>query len=94
MSPRSATAWREFWRDRGERELATLLRDEWAALGDAPLAQYVAQGTRLATLLGSASPAHALTAELGRMREAVGAAPDPARDAAAAAAIRDWFAAL
>jgi hypothetical protein len=91
VSVRSATAWREFWRDRGERELALLLRDEWAALGDASLEEYVAQGTRVATLLGSRAPERALADELGRMRADVGAPPDRERDAAAAAAVARWF---
>jgi hypothetical protein len=91
VSARGATAWREFWRDRGERELALLLRDEWGALGDARVEEYVAQGTRLATLLGSRAPERALAEELARMRAAVGAPSDAARDAAAAAAIARWF---
>ena len=80
---RSANEWREFWRERGERELAGLLAEAWppARSGDA---------TRIATLLGSRAPAGALSAELGRMR-AGRAAPDDGEDAAAAERIRTWF---
>ena len=44
MTARSANEWREFWRTRGERELAGLL-DE-----------YEPCATRVATLLGSRAP--------------------------------------
>jgi hypothetical protein len=91
VSVRSASEWRAFWRDRGERELALLLRDEWGGLGEAPLADYRAQGTRVATLLGSRAPERALAAELRRMRAEAGAGADDARDAAAAATIAGWF---
>ena len=58
---RTATEWREFWAERGERELAALLGD---------LAPHT---TRVATLLGSRAPRSALAAELGRIR---GTEPD------------------
>jgi hypothetical protein len=82
---RTANEWREFWRDRGERELIELLGERWppAADGDA---------ARIATLLGSRAPNGALAAELARMRAERGAAPDDAEDAAAAERIEDWFA--
>ena len=70
---RSATEWRDFWRDRGERELAALLEE---------LEPYA---TRIATLLGSRAPKHALAAELGRI------ANGPPDDELAAR-IHDWFA--
>ena len=57
MTTRSANEWRDFWRDRGERELASIL-DE-----------YEPHLTRIATLLGSRAPREALVAELGRIRE-------------------------
>jgi len=55
---RSAAEWRDFWAERGERELADLLGD---------LAPYA---TRVATLLGSRAPQPALAAELGRIKNA------------------------
>jgi hypothetical protein len=54
---RTANEWREFWADRGERELAALLGD---------LAPHA---TRIATLLGSRAPRAALAAELGRIKD-------------------------
>jgi hypothetical protein len=53
---RSAGEWRDFWAERGERELAALLGD---------LAPHA---TRVATLLGSRAPRSALAAELGRIQ--------------------------
>jgi hypothetical protein len=63
VTTRSANEWREFWRARGERELAQLLGD---------LAPHA---TRVATLLGSRAPRAALAAELGRI---AGGPPDDA----------------
>jgi hypothetical protein len=82
---RSASEWRDFWRERGERELTKVLDRTWppTARGDA---------TRIATLLGSRAPADALAAELGRMRSERGAPSNDAEDAQAAAAIAGWFA--
>jgi len=62
MTTRSATEWRDFWRERGERELAELLGDDLAP-----------HATRVATLLGSRAPRAALAAELGRIN---GGPPD------------------
>ena len=77
---RSATEWRDFWRDRGERELAALLEE---------LEPYA---TRIATLLGSRAPHDALAAELGRIRAHVlHEPPDTARDAELAARVHRWF---
>jgi hypothetical protein len=77
---RSANEWRDFWRDRGERELAQLL-DE-----------YEPHMTRIATLLGSRAPRDALAAELGRIRAHELRAPaDARRDDEIAARIHDWF---
>jgi hypothetical protein len=58
---RSANEWRDFWAERGERELRELMGD---------LAEHT---TRIATLLGSRAPRSALAAELGRIK---GAEPD------------------
>ena len=77
---RSATEWRDFWRDRGERELAALLEE---------LEPYA---TRIATLLGSRAPHDALAAELGRIRgHELHGPPDAARDAELAARVHRWF---
>ena len=72
MRPRAANEWRDFWRDGGLQELERLLGDL------APLA------TRVATLLGSNAPRHALAAELGRIR---GGGPA----AELADRVYDWF---
>jgi hypothetical protein len=78
---RSANEWRDFWRERGERELASLL-DEFDA-----------HATRIATLLGSRASLGALAAELARIREhELHGAPDAARDAEVAHRIHAWFA--
>jgi hypothetical protein len=80
---RSAGEWRDFWRERGERELTDLLAETWPPARDG-------DATRVATLLGSRAPADAVAAELGRMREGR-AAPDEAEDEAAAQKIIAWF---
>jgi hypothetical protein len=80
VTTRSANEWRDFWRERGERELASLL-DE-----------YEPHATRVATLLGSRAPREALVAELARIREhELRLPPDPRRDAELAARVHDWF---
>jgi hypothetical protein len=80
VRPRSANEWRDFWRDGGERELA------------AQLDEFEPYSVRIATLLGSGSPEHALVSELGRIREHELRSPaDPARDAELAHRISSWF---
>jgi hypothetical protein len=80
VTTRSATQWREFWRERGERELAERL------------AEFEPHATRIATLLGSRASHEALAAELGRIREhELQTPPDPTRDAQLAARIHTWF---
>lgn len=80
MRTRTANEWRDFWRDRGERELAALL-DE-----------YEPHMTRVATLLGSRATRDALVAELGRIRRHELRAPaSPERDAEVAHRVHDWF---
>jgi hypothetical protein len=88
----TATEWRSFWRERGERELTLLLWAVWRALGDVPSALYREHATRVATLLGSRAGTEALEAELGRMRDALGKPPDPHADADAARTVAAWFA--
>jgi len=80
VRPRSANEWRDFWRDGGERELA------------AQLDEFEPYSVRIATLLGSAAPVRAITAELGRIRlHEIGGPADPRRDAEVAQRIHDWF---
>jgi hypothetical protein len=80
MRPRAANEWRDFWRDGGEREL------------HAQLDEFASYSVRIATLLGSNAPLHALVAELGRIRVHELEAPaDPDRDAEVAARIYAWF---
>jgi hypothetical protein len=80
MRPRSASEWRDFWRDGGEREL------------NAQLEEFAPHSVRIATLLGSNAPRRALVAELGRIREHELRAPaDPERDGALAGRVYDWF---
>jgi hypothetical protein len=77
---RSAGEWRDFWRTRGERELAALL------------GEYAPHATRVATLLGSRASRDALAAELGRIRvHELGLGADPSRDANVAGRVHDWF---
>ena len=80
MKTRRASEWREFWRTRGERELAGLL-DE-----------YEPCVTRVATLLGSRASRGALAAELARIREhELGLPAEPTRDAQVAECVLAWF---
>jgi hypothetical protein len=80
VSARSATEWRDFWRERGERELASRLEE------------YEPFTTRIATLLGSRASQPALVSELARIREHELRLPaEPARDAELAARVHDWF---
>jgi hypothetical protein len=80
VTTRSATEWRDFWRDHGERELAAILDEFEPHL------------TRIATLLGSRAPREALAAELARIRaHELRLPPDTARDTALATRIHDWF---
>ena len=80
MKTRGANEWRDFWRERGERELSSLL-DE-----------YEPHLTRIATLLGSRAPREALVAELARIRaHELELPPEPERDTEVAARVYDWF---
>jgi hypothetical protein len=80
VRPRSANEWRDFWRDGGERELASQLEE------------FEPYSVRIATLLGSGAPERALVAELGRIREHELAAPaDQHRDVELARRIHAWF---
>ena len=91
MRPRSASEWREFWHQGGDRELRELLRERWPPLrgvGDEVAGN---QSERVALLLGSSAPPRALAAELGRIRAEVGADPDPEGDRVMAETVDEWF---
>jgi hypothetical protein len=78
--PRGANAWRDGWRDGGEREL------------HAQLEEFAPHTVRIATLLGSNAPERALVAELGRIREhELRAEPDPGRDGELGRRVYAWF---
>jgi hypothetical protein len=80
MRPRSANEWRDFWRDGGEQAL------------HAQLEEFAPYSVRIATLLGSNAPLHALVAELGRIRvHELDAPADPRRDAEVAERVYAWF---
>ena len=92
VRPRSANEWRDFWRDGGEVELRDVLRETWPPLRDADDEECAHLATRVATLLGSRAPVHALASELGRIRaHELGIEPDAEVDRAAAAEISHWF---
>ena len=87
-----AREWREFWRERGMRELQLVLSTSWDPLGATPPGEYDACAFRVASLLGSRASRKALADELGRLRrEKLGEDADPERDAYAAEKIADWF---
>jgi hypothetical protein len=91
VRPRSASDWRAWWADGGERELRVVFRDAWQPLADADDDTCGRLATRLSTLLGSRSPLRSLAAELGRMRAELGVAPDPVEDEQAAERVLAWF---
>ena len=85
MRPRSANEWRSFWHQGGEAELCDVLRDVWSP-DTSP-----AQAARVALLLGSSAPVHALAGELGRIRAEAGVDLDPDADRDAAEKVDEWF---
>lgn len=88
----SAPEWREFWRDRGMRELRLVLWASWDPIGGTPPGEYDDCAFRIASLLGSRASRQALVEELGRIRaNLIGDDADPARDFYAAEKIGDWF---
>ena len=89
---KGAGEWRDFWRDRGMRELARVLDECWAPLAAASPAERESCAFRVASLLGSRAPQVALAEELGRIRRnelGLPAASD--EDERAAATITTWF---
>jgi len=88
----SAREWREFWRQRGMRELQLVLWATWDPIGRTPPGEYDAYAFRIASLLGSRASREALVQELGRIRrELPHDDGDRERDAYAAEKIGDWF---
>src|SRR5512142_191569 len=73
---KDAAGWREFWRERGMRELTALIAAQWPPLAEAPAGPREACAFRVASLLGSRAPRAALAEELGRIRrDELGLAP-------------------
>jgi hypothetical protein len=91
MRPRSANEWRRFWHRGGERQLEAVLRASWKPLADVDDDICATQAERIALLLGSAAPARAIAAELGRIRRVLHVEPDAAADEATAVTVREWF---
>jgi hypothetical protein len=91
VRPRSASDWRGWWAESGERELRVVFAEAWPPLGMIDEETRGHYATRLATLLGSRAPLRALTAELGRMRAELELPPDAAEDEAAAERVQAWF---
>jgi hypothetical protein len=87
-----AREWREFWRDRGMRELRLLLWAAWDPIGGMPPGEYDSYALRIASLLGSRASSSAIADELGRIgRDELGLDPAPADDEAVAEKIAAWF---
>ena len=89
-----ARAWRAFWRGRGMRDLAAVLERSWPPLAAASPHEREACAFRVASLLGSRAPQHALADELARIRADLDAPvpPPPGEDECAAQTIAAWFA--
>ena len=89
---KGAGEWRDFWRDRGMRELARVLDESWAPLVAASPAERESCAFRVASLLGSRAPQVALAEELGRIRrDGLGLPAASDEDERAAASITTWF---
>jgi hypothetical protein len=91
MRPRSASDWRGWWAERGERELRVVFAEAWPPLERVDEETRGHYATRLATLLGSRAPVRAIAAELGRMRAELDLPPDSPEDQAAAERVYEWF---
>jgi hypothetical protein len=89
---KGAGEWRDFWRERGMRELARVLNESWEPLTVASPAERESCAFRVASLLGSRAPLLALADELGRIRgDELGLPAAPDEDERAAATITTWF---
>ena len=91
MSVRSAAEWREFWEERGMRELRLLLAESWPPLGAGTSREREACAFRIASLLASRAASPAIAEELGRIRGELRLGEAPEEDSRAAAAIAAWF---
>ena len=94
MSSMSASDWRQFWEDRGMRELRLLLAESWDPLGAGTPREREATGFRIAALLGSRAPASAIADELARIRAELGLGEARHEDDRAAKTIAAWFEAV
>ena len=89
----NANEWREFWRDRGMRELRALLGSGWPPLSAVAPEVTDACAFRIASLLGSRARRGAIAAELARIRrDQLGLEPKPPEDDRAAMKVAAWFA--
>jgi hypothetical protein len=88
---KGAAEWREFWRERGIRELARVLEESWPPIAAASPAERESCAFRVASLLGSRAPHVALAQELGRVRRNFGIPAAPDEDVRSAATITSWF---
>jgi hypothetical protein len=86
-----AVEWREFWRDRGMRELARVLEESWPPIAAASPAERESCAFRVVSLLGSRAPRVALAEELGRVRRDFGVPAAPDEDEHSASTITSWF---
>jgi len=89
----NANEWRQFWRERGMRELHALLGSAWPPLGSAAPEVTDACAFRIASLLGSRARREAVADELARIRrDELGLEPKPPEDDRAATKVTAWFA--
>jgi len=91
VSERSANDWREFWEERGMRELRLLIAECWDPLSAGTPRQREAVGFRIASLLGSRASRLAIAQELARIRVELGLWEAPHEDERAARDIGAWF---
>jgi len=91
VSERGANDWRQFWEERGMRELRLLLAECWEPLSAGTPRQREAVGFRIASLLGSRASRPAIAQELARIRVELGLWEAPHEDERAAEAIGAWF---
>jgi hypothetical protein len=88
---KAAAEWREFWRERGMRELSRVLQQSWPPLEAASVEERESCAFRVASLLGSRAPRGTLAEELGRVRHDFGLPADTDEDERSAVAITSWF---
>jgi hypothetical protein len=91
VTERSANDWRDFWEERGMRELRLLIAECWDPLSAGTPRQREAVGFRIASLLGSRASRSAIAQELARIRVELGLWEAPHEDERAAKDIGAWF---